>query len=436
MDSVNYNNQTIWRFNRDSGRDDYDGVKYPLKTWAEYLRRTGYFRYCDVPLKLYFETDIPSSDPVVQRILPGPNCSVGVIGCELLEQRKGVLTAVRQPTFFNAALGYGQPLGISDSNYVDWPFVGSIVKINNPAFPNQKAFISKNEGAIARLQRMTYRPETPNIYNVIEESPGVSNSYSVLKPRKISYLDIQIAGQYKSTGPYLYFENLRLPNKADGDFDNYTPESEASYYWCDFPFVVFYAFSSLIACRGSGYFSNAGNGNLISYFHLDQSYLKGLNTGWALGGITQFQGAGRIVSNYNIHGIGIDLHSASGGLEIYDSPGTIFQLDRTAGLTLRGQITGTDNIGCFATLDGLASIVNGLDAFYFHSSTNGNGAYAPGSYDFKLSGDTSLYAVNDNGTYTADLRDCTYPNLVALVAAGGFSGDIKHYRRGTSVNKA
>lgn len=440
MNSIVENNlaQNLWKFNREYGKDSNDGKIYPLKTFAEYINRTGLNRYCDVDLRLEFETDIPDTDPIIQTIKTGPNGKVKVVGTNLEERRKGKLSYVRNPTFYNSdpLVLSGQPLGISDGT-LPWNYVGDIVQITDGRYidSNQKAFISKNEGEIARLNRMTYRPND-DLQNIYEATPSKGNSYSVLKLRKLSYLDIIVNGMDKPNEAVLTFENLKLPNMFDGDKVNYSPESNGTYNWCDFPVLVVRTYQILLGCRTSGILATVGGGKLLSYYHLDQAFVKSMSGNWALGGVTSFQASGPFSTGFNTEGSGLDFHSSSGGIEIYDSEDTVFKFDREIVMSLKGQVTGTNNIGPFSVLIGEASIINGLSNFYFHSDTNGNGSYPANSYDFKLSNDTKLYAINDDGSWTVDKRECTYPKLIATVAAGGFGGDIKHYRRGTSINQS
>ena len=430
-------NQAEWNFNYLTGNDTNSGsYAAPLKTWAEYVRRCGADRFWATGELLFrFHSDHPSIDPIYGTISPGPLARVIIRGDSLTVLHSGTMSSFRSPSHAS-----NTQCGITEAGKTTWSGLTSkLLRLTSGSHSaqNAKACTLKDEGGgILRLGRITYQED--DYYNLSEFIPSGTETFEIVERRKIASLLIRTTHPttgFGGGGITFIFENIKMPSTLDGDPARYDQPESTLAAWCEGSFWSFgEPYGAAFGCHFTGIWAVAA-GSMVGYFNSVSAFVQSIGGIAAMGGTWSFQGAGAFSPGFFLNTAAINCHSASGGMEIYDSTTTIFVIDRFH-LTILGRVSGKNNIGPAWKIKGGAEMIHNLQSggFTFQSDTNASGVYGPGTYDFMLSGASTMVAVDDS-TYTiiTPARDLNYPNLIASTASGGFGGSVYHQKTSAKI---
>lgn len=412
---------TDWYIDPVRGKNSNFGTSAtsPIRSFAEYLVRVGGAeRTLNRRLTFHVLGDVPTTDPFSQAIrATSRDAYVEVRGEGLSVAYEGRLLTVRA-----SDLVANTAAGIQDLGVANWtPYLGKLFRMTSGPYAGKGcAFFAKNEGGgWARLSSFVY-PNTDGL-NVDAFTPSVGETYEIVTPRTVAYLDLDVTGQ-GNLHPSLTLYNLKLSTPLAAGPGFYVDNIIA--FFCDLPWVVVGNSFQANACRFSGLLATVQSANLVAYFPLIQTFAISLSGTLTLGGTSLVQAASPIAFGFDPPSANVVLHSSSGGVHLYDQAAPFFRMDGGASLFLVGKLAGKNNVGPTFSFQGGARAINGLTGFVVQSTTNGLGTYPmPGSYDLTLQGLTATPAFDTaTNTYTTD-RALTYPLLITSVAGGGFGGN-------------
>lgn len=425
----------------DAGSDNNvgDSSSSPIVSMAEYLRRTGPVRDLPQDTTLWPGNDRPTSDPLHQtvynrntslRIFP-LNLTVlrtGTVGSYLADNSATPEAALLQDVS-NAVTFTQNTMGRMTSG----PRAGN----TSPVGTCNGFYIAKDLGSgLARIQSPTYRTAA-DLFNTYEFAPSVGETYEIVQPRKLTFA-IQVTGDVATTKNPIDISFIQPPGGFITGDPVYLAQTSLGiqYFWCRFPLLFVSAQTTFMSCS-FGALRNVAD--VVTSYHglytfgaIVQQVGK-----WSLNGKTLIQASGAWDFSEGGH---IHQHSSSGALMIFDSTTTALKLV-DGSIDLKAKIFGKNNTGMFLDLYGDAFAVdNGITVWNFQSSSNANGAYGAGAYDFRMNNSTQLPAMNPS-TFAFDpaLIDLTYAKLVAAFGAGGtggFGGSIKHPVHGPAILRA
>lgn len=128
--------QQAWYINATTGNDNNTGTAAaqgaglvgPIKTAAEYLRRTGLNRPIANPVALYIAADLPATDPlIVTGTIASATGSIRVVGTNLTVAHTGTLTAYTAPV----AAANTFPI-VQDTAVATWtPYAGMLLRLTS-----------------------------------------------------------------------------------------------------------------------------------------------------------------------------------------------------------------------------------------------------------------------------------------------------------------
>lgn len=418
-----------------AGAPDNTGLAGSPISHAEYKRRTGAARDALIGVTMHEIADNTEADPLIQTVNVGPAGFFDVVGENLTVLHSGTIGVYRAP---NA--GTRTPPGIMDAGGNPLSaYVNKYVRMTSGPFAalNAKFQIAKDEGAgQARTTFPKYRATKANFgyFGLTSFSPSPGDGYEIYASRKVA-----IALQINSLSPALEFacnlENLLLPGGSiTGEKSAYEAGSKnVNHWWCSFPLLA--------AIETETNFSGCDFSGVVGALGIMQAYdcfwHNPIDCAVAIlitGGDTLVQGAARPRFHYP-NNAAFYCDSPSGNLAIFDQPGTWLIADHGGIIQLRCALWGENNTGMAVDV-GTGDLINNLASFNFRSTSNANGAYGPGAYDFRVNGKTSLpYIDPATNAFSApgSERVLTYANLVAAVGAGGFGGAARDPISGWSI---
>lgn len=182
--------QAQWYIDAVSGNDAWDGTSAtfvsgtvgPIKTYAEYIRRTGLNRPLTIGVTISLVSDLPVGDPVILTGVPTTSLgTLSVVGINLTVARTGTLTGYTAPVAATNTLP-----DVTDAAVADWtPYAGKLLRFTSgphtAASDKAAAWIMKDIGSNkARVANPCY---VSGGINAIAFIPAGNETYEIVEPR-------------------------------------------------------------------------------------------------------------------------------------------------------------------------------------------------------------------------------------------------------------
>jgi hypothetical protein len=212
----------------------------------------------------------------------------------------------------------------------------------------------------------------------------------------------------------------------------------AAAFYCDIPYVYTLDPFATTGCQFSGIVAVASP--LIAYFGVWRTTVGTLLQGpLAFGGTSFVQNAAPLSYGFPLGNLGFNQHSNSGGIAIFDQAQTFLVFDQRMAARITGKLWGSNNTGAVASVNNGAQLYFSLQGagFTILTTSNGNGAYSAGQYDFLVGGKSNLRPVDDTtDALIATGQDATYAKLLAATSANGFGKSIRDHKSQARVLSA
>ncbi len=213
--SYKWQAQADWYFNDSVGNDEYDGTATahgagligPLKTWGEYIRRTG--MVLTVPTIFHIPATNPPADIPNLNFTIQQAGSFSIIGTRSAALVSGTFTAV---TALNRAANV--PWSVTDGAIADWtPYVGKLGVITGGTRAGAVFWIAKRTAAtVARISPLATYPSDGSPVTLV--TPTAGDPYSIFDLPAITLNTLTCVG-----GELLYYnilENIDLRGNTTG----------------------------------------------------------------------------------------------------------------------------------------------------------------------------------------------------------------------------
>jgi hypothetical protein len=417
--SLFWQEQVRWDVDPVTGNDENNGISpaTPLKTAAEYTRRTGtgdnrvVFGQVDV----FIHNSLPATDQLLFAAHFQSQSSVLNFHGVPAVAHSGTLSGFDQ---YNQVAGTATQ--IHDAAALDFtPFVGQQVLITSGAAAGSRGNILKAVSAgIARLDWLT-QPTAGNIVNPTFIAPSPGDTYEILT------LPVAPNFAQDTTG----FSSDNALNVAQAfvellDFGDAVPPDgiasstlPISIYYCRFPGVTEAEGSSYFGClfTGGG-FSPLITSALTVCGVLNSFILSGSGNGVLCYGV--------VLQNSNIaiqeNGF-VEAHTLDLGIGIFDSDSVITTGEPETGyFFIEGILWGSNNTTFIFSLTAGSQVILSNSFATTLAVTGGGGGY----HDVIINGHTTLPAFDPStGLFTAPVA-LSFANIKATIAAGGFNGNV------------
>jgi hypothetical protein len=416
--------QPLWRFDANVGSDGADGIAAPLRTFAEYFRRTGFFRPVPVPVTLQFETDWPETDPILLSQIYGIGGTVTVLG--------GGASQVLHTGQLSAATNLvtnvgpsGQITLVTDLAIGSWtPYLNKQVVLTSGPNAGGGFIVYQDLGGGVAAVSVPNKPSSTAPFNNLQITLAGNETYQILERRLLGQVLIQDVGSLTfstraGVQPSLAFRLVKIPQGPanighagfglekgqvafyNSELSNYTPGlANVTANSC-------YITGALVV---STFF--AQNYNLVRACSVI------LNGGVMLSDLDIFDSCPAIIWNQPSH---FHVHHPIG---VYNST-SFLTVDHDSSLVIRHGLFGSANhTSAVFVKPGSQVTVGSLDTGTAFAITGTGGGYSDILFGVSTAPISQLPAM-DPATYTlTGLRSLSFANFLASVASGGFGQKI------------
>ena len=424
--------QTTWYIDPLGGNDAWTGTSAtfvsgnvgPIRTAAEYLRRTGLNRPIAVAITIYVQNDLPSGDPL---ILTG-TCLTGtagytVIGNNLTPVYSGTVQTYTAP---NAATNVLPQL--TDAGVADWtPYAGKHVRMTSGPRAGQRGsfWVVKNVSGTGVVTTPEYQADA--FYNMTVFSPSVGETYEIVNPRVLGGgLFVDITNQFQGVGCTILL--CDLPNGFGAGQLKSIFSLGIRYAFSTMSFLpILSGFANFANCRWTGGFVIGAGGHA----QCQGGYLDNCSLTIESGG-----------TFYNSF-VPVTIRAGSllmGGNGIGNAGNTIY-------CRSGGSLQTVDLVNYFSIINGSSLIIRGNTFIYGDVITGTAYNVDPGSRillnlstslsvggsvtDFRIANKLQIFPIDTvTGLPQASLQTCTLANFQN---AALFNGNIHDVFTGTSV---
>lgn len=460
-----------WHINANTGLDSNVGdlATRPLRTWGEFRRRVGPQKllppfdatYLAHPLRIYIESDLPTTDPIEGEFWLGEDVAIHVHGTAKTTNATGTITAV---TAKNPATN--QPFQITDSGLAGgWAaHVGRRMRITSGPRANTIMWVAKNLGGGAAWVSDPSRPDqitNPDFdfwmlaWGLTPLTPQVNDPYAIETLPTVSAGALMFRGM----GAGQYQQQLQLVFGELSIRGEFSPEASVgalvSTWACKMSLVTspggtsFFGINSLAEL---GYVLSEGLQNILlgglcgHASSTVETFGLLANAPTYLGFDTMFYMAGIKGRSVHIQSAAVfdctdrtqwrGGHAVQVGSLTLDQPagsdigppggmvmGPIWN-PAAAGDSTNGRLWGSGNAGAGVSVSAGSSF----------SYKAGNAPTITGAGgDFRLAGAATARAWDEAGGAITSARACTWANLAATIAGGGFGGSAHNWDRRASI---
>lgn len=420
--------QTAWYINPLTGSDNNTGTAAtqgsglvgPIKTAAEYVRRTGLNRPIRNPVDIYIAADLPSTDTL---IITGTVSDAGYIrwhGTNLAISRSGTLTGYTAPVAATNTLP-----SVTDVLVADWTAdAGKLLQLTSG--PQSAAdgvmWIVKNLGGNAA--RVSQPANRNGNYNSVSFAPDGTETYNIVTPRLLGgglILDVRGSGSasYGTSRIPVACDYVKVASSSPV-FTDFTASGFFRCYGCQFdglalkgvgygvPIFGNCQFSIYLVASGASFSAQGGYLN-ATYVQLDCSTFLVTATPIHIraGSLNYLPGSTMYADNTDI--------------QIADTT-NYFTLTNRGFLSLGANVYGVQDLGTLYRIgSGCQMVVAAPANLRIGGAVN----------DIKVAGKTQIFPiVTATGVPAAAVQTCSLANFAN---AGIFNGNIIDPFTGTSV---